>query len=193
MAQSTVRSSVKLSPQTRIAKSPDFAERRLRRVGAWLLLFLALLAELGLAWDRSWHDLVGRDTFFTPPHILLYSGIGGAGLIALFVVLVDTLRYYRKQPGVNDDSTIMVLRFFHGPLGYVLLGFGALIDLLAAPLDNYWHMLYGIDLTLWSPFHIMGTIGGIIVGLGIIFVFASEVVIERQAGHPPRRFPNGGR
>jgi len=188
MAQSTVRSSVKLSPQTRIAKPPDFAERRLRRVGAWLLLFLALLAELGLAWDRSWHDLVGRDTFFTPPHILLYSGIGGAGLIALFVVLVDTLRYYRKQPGVNDDSTIMVLRFFHGPLGYVLLGFGALIDLLAAPLDNYWHMLYGIDLTLWSPFHIMGTIGGIIVGLGIIFVFASEVVIERQAGHPPRRF-----
>src|SRR5437660_10069140 len=114
MAQSIVRSSVEPSPRKHISKSVDLTERRLRRVGAWLLLFLALLAELGLAWDRSWHDLVGRDTFFTPPHILLYSGIGGAGLIALFVVLVDTLRYYRKQPGVHDASTIMVLRFLHG-------------------------------------------------------------------------------
>ena len=167
---------------------PDPGRPGLRRIGAWLMLILALQAELGLAWDRNWHDLVGRNEFFTPPHIMLYSGIAVSGLIALFVVLVDTYRYYQKKPGVDDNSTVQILHFFHAPLGYIILGFGALIDLLAAPLDNYWHILYGIDVTLWSPFHLMGTVGGIVVGLGIAFVFASEAVIERQSAYPPRRF-----
>jgi hypothetical protein len=173
--------------QAQSSKPPDLAERRLRRIGGWLILILALQAELGLAWDRNWHDLVGRNEFFTPPHIMLYSGIAVSGFIALFVVLVDTYRYYQRKPGVDNNSTVRILRFFHAPLGYVILGFGALIDLVAAPLDNYWHILYGIDVTLWSPFHLMGTVGGIIVGLGIAFVFASEAVIERQSANPPRR------
>jgi hypothetical protein len=188
MARSIVRSNTKEAPQISISKPPDIVERRLRRVGAWLLLYLSLQAELGLAWDRNWHDFIGRDQFFTPPHIMLYSGVGGAGLIALIIVLADTLRYRHKKAGVDDSSTVRILRFFHAPLGYILLGFGALTDLAAAPLDNYWHLLYGIDVTLWSPFHIMGTIGGIMEGLGIIYVFASEVVIERQSAYPPRRF-----
>lgn len=185
MARSTV---TQASPQARPSKSQDLAERRLRRTGAWLLLYLGMQAELGLAWDRNWHDFIGRDQFFTPPHIMLYAGVGGAGLVALVIVLLDTLRYYRKKPGVDDDSTVTILRVFHAPLGYILLGFGALVDLVAAPLDNYWHLLYGIDVTLWSPFHIMGTIGGIMEALGISYIFASEAVIERQSEHPPRRF-----
>src|SRR5438552_17962463 len=119
---------------------------------------------------------------------MMYTGIGAAGLVALTVVMLDTLRYYRKAPGVDDASTVSIFWIFHAPIGYVILGFGALIDLVAAPLDNYWHILYGIDVTLWSPFHLMGTVGGIVVGLGIAFVFASEAVIERQSAYPPRRF-----
>jgi hypothetical protein len=188
MARLSVNVNKQESARTQFSKPPDLVERRLRRIGAWFLLFLALQAELGLAWDRNWHDFVGRNEFFTPPHIMLYSGIAGSGLIALFVVLVDTYRYYHKKPGVDDNSTVKILHYFHAPLGYIILGFGALIDLLAAPLDNYWHILYGIDVTLWSPFHLMGTVGGIIVGLGIVFVFASEAVIERQSAYPPRRF-----
>ena len=165
---------------------PDLSERRLRQVSAWLMLYLLLQAELGLAWDRQWHDLVGRDQFWIPPHIMLYTGIGAAGLIALCLVLIDTLRYRRRASGVDDTSTVGVLWFFHAPLGFVLLGFGTLIDLLAAPFDNYWHELYGIDVTLWSPFHIMGTIGGIVAGLGLIYAFASEAALEREAKHPTR-------
>ncbi len=190
MARSAAHTSKNQADQISQSKPADRTERRLRRVGAWFLLYLALQAELGLAWDRNWHDLIGRDQFWTLPHIMLYAGIGGAGLVALIVISADTLRYNLKKPGVDDTSTIRIFTF-HAPLGYVLLGFGALIDLLAAPFDNYWHQLYGIDVTLWSPFHIMGTLGSIIVGLGIVYVFASEVVIERQAalaGHPPRRF-----
>src|SRR5436309_3258057 len=134
MARLFVNANRQESARAQFSKRPDLVECRLRRIGAWLMLILALQAELGLAWDRNWHDLVGRNEFFTPPHILLYSGIAGSGLIALFVVLVDTYRYYQKKPGVDDNSTVKILHYFHAPLGYIILGFGALIDLLVLPL-----------------------------------------------------------
>lgn len=190
MAQSEIRVGVEslTHGQGHEAKPADFAERRLRRVGGWFLLFLVLQAELGLAWDRNWHDTIGRDSFWIPPHIMMYTGIGAAGLVALSVVLLDTLRYYRKAPGVDDASTVPIFRIFHAPIGFIILGFGALTDLVAAPFDNWWHSLYGIDVTLWSPFHLMGTVGGLIEGLGIIYIFASEVGVERRKEPPPRRF-----
>jgi len=169
----------------------DVAERRLRQVSAWLILYFLMQAELGLAWDREWHDLIGRDQFWIPPHIMLYTGVGFTGLIALLVILLDTRRYYKGRAGVDDTSTVRIFSFFHGPLGFAILGFGALNDLLAAPLDNYWHQLYGIDVTLWSPFHIMGTIGGVVMGLGGIYAFASEARIEQQKAIKPAFLLNG--
>lgn len=188
MARSLLHDTTPESTHARESGRPDAAERRLRQVGGWSMLYFLLQAELGLAWDRQWHDWIGRDRFWIPPHIMLYTGVGAAGLLALAMVLIETLRYHRKAVGADDDSTISVFRFFHGPLGFVLLGFGTLTDLIAAPFDNYWHELYGIDVTLWSPFHIMGTLGGILIGMGIIYVFASEAVHERLAGHRVRRF-----
>jgi hypothetical protein len=160
---------------------PDLIERRIRQISAWIILCLLLEGELGLAWDRQWHDRLGRDQFWIPPHIMMYVGVGATGLIALFVVLLDTLRYYQKKPGVDDSSTIGVLRYFHAPLGFILLGFGTLTDLIAAPFDNYWHQLYGVDVTLWTPFHLMGALGAIMAGLGIIYAFASEAAHERES------------
>ncbi len=166
---------------------PDITEHRIRQVSAWIVLCLLLLAEFGLAWDRRWHDMVGRDQFWIPPHIMMYTGIAGAGLIALCVVLVDTLRYYQKKAGVDDSSTVNILWFFHAPLGFILLGIGMLIDAIAAPLDNYWHVLYGVDVTFWAPFHLMGHLGAVIGVLGIIYAFASEAAYERQVEDPSPR------
>jgi hypothetical protein len=168
--------------------SPERFERRVRQGSAWLVLYLLLQAELGLAWDRNWHMFIGRDRFWIPPHVMMYTGLGGAGLVALTVVLLDTIRYVQKRPGVSSASTITICRIFHAPLGFTLVGFGALIDLAAAPFDNYWHILYGIDVTLWSPFHVMGTIGGVLTGIGLTYAFASEAVITRRHAGQARRF-----
>ena len=169
---------------TRVKKfsRADLPERRLRRVAAYLTLYLLFQAEVGLAWDRNWHDYLGRNGFWIPPHLMSYSGMGGAGIVALSMVLIETARYRQRCPGVNDDSTIRVFRLFSAPLGFVLIGFGTLIDLAAAPLDNYWHTLYGIDVTLWTPFHLMGMIGSILAGIGLLYALASEAAIERQWG-----------
>jgi hypothetical protein len=166
---------------------PYQAERRLRRTSAWLMLFFLFQGSLGAVWDREWHAYVGRDQFWTPPHTLIYSCVSGAGLIALFMVLFETYRYHRKVAGVNDESTISVFHIFHAPLGSVVTGFGALTALVAAPLDNYWHELYGIDIALWAPFHMMGVTGGLIGMLGMVYVFASEAAIDRQAKLTVRR------
>jgi hypothetical protein len=165
----------------------DLIERRIRQVSAWIILCLLLEAELGLAWDRQWHDRLGRDQFWIPPHIMMYTGVGGTGFIALFIVLLETVRYFRKKSGVDDSSTMGVLKYFHAPLGFILLGFGTLTDLIAAPFDNYWHQLYGVDVTLWTPFHLMGALGAVMAGLGVIYAFASEIVHEREAGPASRR------
>ncbi|MBV9711441.1 MAG: hypothetical protein JO011_11105 [Ktedonobacteraceae bacterium] len=166
----------------------DRAERRLRRISAWFMLFFLFQGQLGATWDREWHAYIGRDWFWTPPHILIYSCVTGAGLITLGVVLTDTVRYWKGRPGVDSRSTISVFRFFHAPLGFIVTGFGALLSLVAAPLDNYWHQLYGIDIALWAPFHMMGITGAFIGTLGMAYVFSSEAAIARQQQKTGRKF-----
>ena len=56
-----------------------------------------------------------------------------------------------------------------------MAGFGALLGALAFPLDDYWHTLYGIDVTLWAPFHVMIISSMVMVGVGTLFVIASEL------------------
>ncbi len=187
MTQSKVQVIVSESSVKQGVRS-DTGERRLRRVAAWLLLFFLLQGELGAIWDREWHFYVGRDWFWTPPHTLIYSCVAGAGLIALVVVLTDTVRYYKHRPGVDDTSTVAFMRVFHAPIGFLFVGIGALGALIAAPLDNYWHEMYGIDVALWAPFHLMGISGGLIAILGMVYIFASEVAHERARAYRQRRF-----
>jgi len=162
----------------------DSGERLLRRSAAVVMLLLLLSGELGSIWDREWHFFVGRDQFWTPPHTLIYLSVAGAGLLALSIVIADTVRYFKGTPGVDDASTVCIFKVFHAPLGFIIAGFGALQALVAAPLDNYWHNLYGIDIALWAPFHMMGVIGVVIGGLGMVYIFASEAAVEREAGYP---------
>jgi hypothetical protein len=163
-------------------------EHQLRRTCSWLMLFFLFQGSLGAVWDREWHAYVGRDQFWTPPHTLIYSCVAGAGLIALAMVLGETFRYRQGSTVVNDASTVSIFGIFHAPLGYAVTGFGALIALIAAPLDNYWHELYGIDIAMWAPFHMMGITGGLVGMLGMVYLFASEAAIDRAADQPSRKF-----
>lgn len=188
MAQSKTQAVGSISSYAKTAARSDRGERLLRRTAAWIMLLCLIQGELGAVWDREWHFYVGRDQFWTPPHTLIYSCVTGAGLVALAVVLADTVRYFKSTPGVDDTSTVHIFKIFHAPLGFIIAGFGALQALVSAPLDNYWHNLYGIDVALWAPFHMMGVTGAVIGNLAMAYIFASEAAIEREAGYPYHRF-----
>jgi len=136
------------------------------------LLACLLVASAGLAWDIAWHTYIGRDSFLTPPHAVLYGGVAAAGVVGLAGVLLES---WRRDPG-----TTSLLRVFRAPLGLFVTGFGILTLVVSAPLDNYWHQLYGIDVTLWAPFHVMGLVGGLVAVLGVVYVFAAELARRRH-------------
>jgi hypothetical protein len=49
-----------------------------------------------------------------------------------------------------------------GTRGYLLAAWGIALTVLAAPIDDLWHRTFGLDVTLWSPPHLLGLLGGII-------------------------------
>jgi hypothetical protein len=125
--------------------------------GAWTVLAGTVITLFGLSWDIQWHVEVGPDTFFTLPHLLLYSGSAIAGLGSLTMVLLNTA----AQRAGNPYSTyaggppVKVFRGpFHAPLGYLIAGVGAALFLLYGLLDLWWHSIYGFDAVLNTPSHV---------------------------------------
>jgi hypothetical protein len=120
-------------------------------IGFLLGVFLAFL---GFAWDLQWHVDVGPDTFFTAPHLVLYSGVALAGLTCLGMVLLITWYARRGVAAALEGTTAILGGRFRGPPGYIIGGFGALFFLLYGLMDQWWHTVYGFDVTIVSPPHV---------------------------------------
>jgi hypothetical protein len=144
---------------------------RLRLVTGTTLILIALVGLLGADWDIQWHAVVGRDRTFTPPHDLILIGIGLSGIVALISILIET-RWSRRHPDLREYSTDF-LGVLHSSLGLYLVGFGAVCSAVAFPLDTYWHSLYGIDVSLWAPFHAMIYMGSVLSTFGVIYLLLS--------------------
>ena len=148
-------------------------EQSIRFEAAALVVFFMTLAVFGVSWDIQWHYAVGRDSFWIPPHLFLYSGVVLAGLTCIVTVLGDTWRYYRNAPGATAGNTLAFLGIFHGPTGIIAAGLGLTTMLVAAPFDDWWHRQYGIDTSIWSPPHLVGVAGAIICMFGATLAAAS--------------------
>ncbi|HLZ55418.1 MAG TPA: hypothetical protein VKR06_00610 [Ktedonosporobacter sp.] len=140
----------------------------------------AAIFMLGTCWDIQWHSFVGRDRTLIPPHIMMLSGITLAGLAALTSVLIETL-WTRRNPLLTRHTTEFA-GLFRSSLGSYLAGFAALDAAIAFPLDAYWHSLYGIDVAIWAPFHIMILVGGALIPLGAAYMLISvaQLAASRQ-------------
>jgi hypothetical protein len=158
-------------------------ETAVRLAGASIIGLALAAFVVGTAWDTQWHVAVGRDRALTAPHVMMLAGIAIVGLMSLLLVVLDTWRA-RRGGLVAAHNSSRVLGFFQAPAGIVLAGVGALLAAVAFPLDDYWHSLYGIDVTLWAPFHVMIVSGMVTSGLGVLFMLATEA---RQATSPRQR------
>jgi len=127
-----------------------------RRAALWGLLVTKLLGAWGLTWDIQWHMTIGRDTFWIPPHLMIYASVVGGLALGGGVLALEWRR--RVTP----------------TRGFRLATLGLVIVLLAAPIDDLWHRLFGIDVTLWSPPHLLALFGSAVSTLGCVLI-AAEV------------------
>src|SRR5919108_3099011 len=138
----------------------------IRRAAVWALLLAKLTAGWGLGWDIRWHVLIGRDSFWIPPHVLTYASVSAAVLIAFGVLAAET---WLARGGRAPVDTVRVLGMVGTP-GFHLVWLGMALVVLAAPIDDLWHRLFGIDVTLWSPPHLLGLAGAQVSTLALLLV-----------------------
>jgi hypothetical protein len=129
-----------------------------------------LTALLGMMWDISLHIGVGRDPgpLANPAHYLILFGLFGVfsgGVLACAMPLDE-------KPG---PAAVRFVKGWDVPVGGLLLTVAGFYALLGFPLDDVWHRLFGQDVTLWGPTHLM-LIGG--AGLSIVGLLVLE-----QEGH----------
>jgi hypothetical protein len=150
----------------------------LRRVALWVMLAANILAAWGVQWDIQWHVQVGRDSFWIPPHVMTYAGVTLIVLASFGVLASDTLRYL-----LAGRAPVSLERIFGiaGTPGFHLASWGIALTVLAAPIDDLWHRLFGIDVTLWSPPHLLGLLGVTINTLACALVACEVYPAERRA------------
>jgi hypothetical protein len=119
--------------------------------GAGTALWGLVVAFVGFVWDVVWHADTGRDKeLFTVPHTLIILGLGAIFVASLLAI---TLASVRQAPvGLRRGR----LRVPWSSIPLLLLGGAAVAGF---PLDDFWHATYGIDVTMWSPTHLL-MIGG---------------------------------
>src|SRR6185295_7274705 len=101
-----------------------------------------------------------------------YAAVAVMFLLSFAVVGRDTL-----AGRAADAPTINVFGSVFGVTtspGFHLAAWGIGLVVLAAPVDDLWHRLFGLDVTLWSPPHLLGLAGSSLHTLGCL-VIAREV------------------
>jgi hypothetical protein len=117
----------------------------------------------GSNWDIVWHGVGNVETFFTPPHSVIYSGVALAigSTIGGILQAAFTIQQQKK------DVTWFVLFPSSLPLSLKLAAIGCILQLSAGPFDFLWHTLFGFD-GLLSPPHSVLAVGMLTTALGAL-------------------------
>ncbi|MGI8730796.1 MAG: hypothetical protein ACR2LK_12555 [Solirubrobacteraceae bacterium] len=151
-----------------------------------LAIVSLLSAVFGLYWDVATHIDSGRDEnlFGNPGHWFILAGLYGIFAAGFFAICLG--REEREdRPG---PTAIRIAEGWYAPLGGVLMLATGGFALIGFPLDDFWHRLFGQDVTLWGPTHLM-LIGGAGMTLLSIAVIQAEVVrAMKTAGVEDREY-----
>ena len=130
------------------------------------LLWIYFLVAIGVAlqvgaanWDIIWHGVVNVESFFTPPHTVLYSGVG-LSLIATFAGILFSIR---QKTSLKKPYSI----YYKIPNPLKLIALGCLVEVFSGQFDNWWHANFGFD-GLLSPPHLMLISGMLLSILGAL-------------------------
>src|SRR5581483_10037678 len=133
-----------------------------------LSLVSLVTALLGMYWDISLHISHGRDAgplanIAHYPILFGLFGIFGAGVLAIMLPRGE-------RPG---SMSVRIGPDWYAPTGGVLLAGSGFYALLGFPLDDVWHRIFGQDVTLWGPTHLM-----LLTGAGLSLV--AMAILDRE-------------
>jgi hypothetical protein len=136
----------------------------------WSCLIAVISSVIGGAWDISWHESIGRDTFWTTPHILIQLCGVISGVCCGYLILSTT---FQKDSPLRAYSISMW--GFRGPMGAFLCAWGGVCMITSAPFDNWWHAAYGLDVKILSPPHVLLALGMTGIRFGTVVMIISEM------------------
>jgi hypothetical protein len=126
----------------------------------YTLMAVGMALQIGGGkWDVTWHILQRPETFFTPPHTVLYAGVAvtvsavGAGLYLKLRSKQKTNGYlllFSSSPSLSDPIFFAVV--------------GSTMQIIAGMFDFSWHNTFGFD-GLLSPPHALLVSGMVINSL----------------------------
>ena len=145
-----------------------------------MLLGISLLtAVLGMYWDISLHIDNGRDAgpLANPAHYLILIGLYGVLVAgAMSIALSGTERPAKTAVHLGGD--------WWAPVGGLMMVACGGFALLGFPLDDMWHRLFGQDVTLWGPTHLMLIGGASLATLGGMVLMGEAIT---AVGRDPER------
>jgi len=136
----------------------------------WAGALAVTSSSVGGTWDVSWHRSIGRDSFLTPAHLLIYACGVIAAIICGYLILYTT---FGGSQELKSES-VSVLGF-RAPLGAFIAAWGGIAMLTSAPFDNWWHNAYGLDVQIISPPHTLLILGIRCVSVGVIFLILAAM------------------
>lgn len=144
----------------------------------WVAVAAVTSSVLGAQWDIAWHRSIGRDTFWSPPHLAIYLGAVLAGLSCGYLILSATF-------GRASDGAAVRVWGFRGPLGAFIAAWGGIAMLTSAPFDDWWHGAYGLDVKIISPPHTLLALGMFAILFGALILLLGRQ--NRSTGAEQRR------
>ncbi len=125
------------------------------QVFSWCFLGACFWLVLGISLDAWAHNHFRLETFWTPWHGVLYSGLFATALVLPGAMLINRLK------GISWRETI--------PAGYEISVLGIIGSIIGGLGDMTWHLLFGIEQNIdaaFSPTHIalMLFFGFVVVG-----------------------------
>ena len=161
-----------------VGKLAGIAERQTGLPG-WAALPTAfigtslLIAVFGMYWDISLHIAEGRDEgpLANPAHYFILFGLFG-----VFFCGIISMALTKGKPSI---VSLKITRELWMPLGAMMILVCGSVSLLAFPMDDVWHRLFGQDVTLWGPTHLL-LFGG--ASFSILGIWVLQVEAARTRG-----------
>jgi hypothetical protein len=140
-----------------------------------------LVALLGMYWDIALHINVGRDEgpLANPAHYLILIGL--FGIFAAGCIAVGLPKGEKPTP-----SAVRIADGWYAPVGAILITLAGGYALIGFPLDDMWHRLFGQDVTLWGPTHLMLIGGAAMTLIGQAILLREGRPVKKAEG--PARF-----